>query len=129
MSVFLFVSFIAYNYYAFSMQETKNKIEVAILEAENRILRDEVSELSRKPTYDQGFNDAIIKMGSPQNPGSYKDGWDAALKTLDGSYQEGYHTAIQQFGYFENESVKFLVPKNLNYQDEIKQTKFIENNK
>ena len=69
-------------------------------QAEHRLLKDEIRELEQKPTYENGYKDALIKMGGPQNPGPFQDGWEAAMKVVGyGSYTTGYHTAIQQFGY------------------------------
>ena len=67
---------------------------------ENRIIKDEIYVLEHKPNYDDGYKDAIFKMGSPQNPGAYRDGWEAAMKLVgEGGYASGYHAAVQQFGY------------------------------
>lgn len=85
----------------------------SILTLEQNILKDEISELANKPSYEEGFNDAIIRMGGPQTPGSYSDGWDAAMKVIgDGGYADGYHAAIKQFGYQKmGETKRWMVPK------------------
>lgn len=68
--------------------------------AESRILRDELNEMKYKPTYENGYSDAIIKMGVPTNPTSYTDGFMAAAKIYqNANYADGYHNAIKQFGY------------------------------
>lgn len=83
-----------------------------IYQAEHRILKDEIYELSQKPTYEQGCRDTLIKMGSPNQPGAYKDGYDAATSLFaNESYTTGYHNAIQQFGYQQVDSSRFLVPE------------------
>lgn len=85
----------------------KNELRVVIYEAENRVLKDycrelewKVTESNGKPTYEDGQRDAIIRMGGPSNPGAYRDGYEAAVKALGkNDYAEGYHAAINQFGY------------------------------
>lgn len=68
--------------------------------AESRILRDELNEIKYKPTYENGYSDAIIKMGVPTNPSAYTDGFMAAAKIYqNANYADGYHNAIKQFGY------------------------------
>jgi hypothetical protein len=89
-----------YGYYAKNQENQRLALNNIIYIAENRILKEEVSSLERKPTYEEGSRDSILKMGGPQIPGAYRDGWDAAIQTLDTkSYADGYHAAIQQFGY------------------------------
>ena len=81
--------------------------------AENRILKEELSSLERKPTYEDGCRDTIIKIGGPQTPTAYRDGWDDAVKTLDTrNYADGYHTAIQQFGYAKPANSRWLIAEN-----------------
>lgn len=71
-----------------------------IYSAENRILKDELYTERSKPTYENGYRDAIVRAGFPSGNGSYKDGFDAARKLYgDGSWATGYHTAIEQFGW------------------------------
>jgi hypothetical protein len=74
--------------------------EVIVIErGRSAILQDELAEMSRRPTYDQGYRDAIIRAGTPQAPGAYQDGYRAAFAALgDNSYAEGYHAALEQFG-------------------------------
>ncbi len=65
-----------------------------------QLLDDEISELRSKPTYEEGYRDAVIRAGAPENASAYKDGYDAALIAVgDASYAEGYHAAIKQFGF------------------------------
>ncbi len=100
----------SYGYYIKNQQNQKLSLMNLIYEAENRILKEEIAELEKRPTYEQGCKDAIIKMGGPQYPGSYKDGWDAAVLTFDTkSYSDGYHTAIQQFGYQKSKGDRWLI--------------------
>lgn len=85
----------------------------SILMMERGILKDEISQLESKPSYEEGFQDAIVRMGGPQNPGSYLDGWDAAVKVIgDSGYADGYHAAIKQFGYQKmGETKRWMVPE------------------
>lgn len=102
----------------------------SIYQAEVRILNEEVAELDRKPTYDQGYRDAIIKMGGPQNPGAYQDGFDAAMKVVDnGGYQNGYHACILQFGYQKPETSRWLVGNDLTKKEEYIPQKYEEKEK
>lgn len=82
--------------------------EVIIIErGRSAILQDELAEISRKPTYEQGYRDAIIRAGTPEMPGNYKDGYYAGfLSVADGGYADGYHAAVEQFGSRENPRVK-----------------------
>lgn len=71
------------------------------------LLQDEVGELSRRPTYEQGYRDAIIRAGTPEGPGNYKDGYFAGFLAVgDAGYADGYHAAIEQFGHKENPRAK-----------------------
>jgi len=71
------------------------------------LLQDEVSELSRRPTYEQGYRDAIIRAGTPDAPGNYKDGYFAGFLAVgDAGYADGYHAALEQFGHKENPRAK-----------------------
>ncbi len=73
-----------------------------IYSAENRVLKDELYTERSKPTYEQGFHDAVVRAGIPAGSGAYRDGFDAAKKLYgDGSWATGYHTAIEQFGWKE----------------------------
>lgn len=92
--------FAAYGYYVTNQKNQTLTLINVIYSAENRILKEEVTTLERKPTYEDGCRDTIIKMGGPQSPGAYMDGWNAAILTIDTKgYADGYHNAIQQFGY------------------------------
>jgi|APGre2960657404_1045060.scaffolds.fasta_scaffold32638_2 hypothetical protein len=71
------------------------------------LLQDEIGELSRRPTYEQGYRDAIIRAGTPEAPGNYKDGYYAGfLSVADAGYADGYHAALEQFGHKENPRAK-----------------------
>ena len=79
--------------------------------AESRILRDELNEMKYKPTYENGYSDAIIKMGVPTNPTSYTDGFMAAAKIYqNANYADGYHNAIKQFGYANIPNANISLP-------------------
>jgi hypothetical protein len=89
-----------YQLYKYSSENQQLILSNVIYRAEHRLLKDEISELERKPTYEQGYKDALIRSGGPQNSGNYQDGWDDAMKVAgEGHYSDGYHAAIQQFGY------------------------------
>lgn len=80
---------------------------------EQRILKDEISTLNRKPTYEQGYRDALVRIGGPTQPGAYQDGWEAAMKVVgEGTYADGYHSAIQQFGYQKANTSEYLISLN-----------------
>lgn len=109
---------LGYNAYKASQENQKLSIKNLIYEAETRILKDEIKDYVSKPTYEDGYKTALIKMGGPQNPGAYQDGWDDAYKvfcTENGNgYSVGYHTAIEQFGYtMAKSSNRWLVPETL----------------
>lgn len=68
--------------------------------ARARLLQDDLYEISFKPTYQEGYRDAVIRAGTPTHSGAYKDGYYAAFLALgDSNYADGYHAAILQFGY------------------------------
>jgi hypothetical protein len=107
--------FASYGYYTKNHENQKLALSNVIYVAENRILKDEVTSLERKPTYEDGCRDTIIKMGGPQHPGAYMDGWNAAILTLDTkSYADGYHNAIQQFGYQKTNNARWLIEEPYN---------------
>lgn len=100
----------SYGYYTKNQDNQKLALNNIIYVAENRILKEEVSTLERKPTYEEGCRDTLIKMGGPQTPGAYMDGWNAAILTLDTrNYADGYHAAIQQFGYQKTATARWLI--------------------
>jgi Fe-S cluster biosynthesis and repair protein YggX len=85
--------------------------EIRLLQQELATARHELLEEKTKPSYDDGYRACILSMGGAQQNGSYKDGWDAAVKMLNNrSYADGYHNAIEQFGY--QTQGKQIVPKN-----------------
>jgi len=99
-------SYAAYKDY----ESSHHKEQVSFLKYENYMLLGEISVLESRPNYNDGYRDAIIKMGGPQSPGSYQDGWDAANKVLgDKSYSQGYHNAIKQFGYTKDGNSRWLI--------------------
>jgi len=103
-------------WHAWSVQKENQRLSLVnyIYVAEHRILKDEISELASKPTYDQGYKDALIRIGGPQVPGAYQDGWDDAQKLCgaENNYADGYHAAIQQFGYTKTTTMaRWLVPE------------------
>lgn len=106
-------SFSGFAYYLKDQSNQKLVLDNIIYIAENRILKEELSSLEKKPTYEDGCRDTIIKIGGPQAPNSYRDGWDDAIKTLDTrNYADGYHAAIQQFGYAKTTNSRWLIAEN-----------------
>lgn len=103
--------FVAAAGFCFYKQTEINKIayENTTLRFENSIIYNDLRYLESTPNYEDGYRDAIIKMGGPQTAGSYLDGWNAAFKVIGANnYAEGYHTAIKQFGYTQQGS-KWLI--------------------
>jgi hypothetical protein len=77
------------------------KLKCVLSDAECRVLQGEVRQMEYKAsttqTYDEGYRDALIRMGGDAK-GSYADGYAAAEKLYKGqSYTDGYHNAIGQF--------------------------------
>ena len=106
----------AMTWHTWNIQKESQRLSLvnSIYDAEHRILKDEISELAGKPTYDQGYKAALIRIGGPQIPGAYQDGWDDALKLCgaENNYADGYHAAIQQFGYTKTTAMaRWLVPE------------------
>ena len=106
--LFLFTCFLVcllltatYKIYDLSKLNQVLALDNVITKAENRILKDEVTELDRRPTYENGYKDALIRKGGPNDKGDYQNGWEDAMKlaTKDSTYADGYHQAIQQYGY------------------------------
>ncbi len=65
---------------------------------EIRLLEQELAEDRSKGTYENGYQDALIRTG--RGSGAYADGYDAAMQiTSNANYADGYHNAIKQFGY------------------------------
>ncbi|MEI8270803.1 MAG: hypothetical protein WCG45_05565 [bacterium] len=95
------VFLLTYETYRVSRLNQVLSLDNVITKAENRILKDEVTELDRRPTYENGYKDALIRKGGPNDKGDYQNGWEDAMKlaTKDSSYADGYHQAIQQYGY------------------------------
>lgn len=107
------------------MESNKYHYENTTLKLENSILTNEIRSLEISPSYDDGYRDAIIKMGGPQSAGSYQDGWTAAVKVLaSNTYAEGYHTAVKQFGYTKDGNTKWIIedsiPANIPVDKKIK---------
>lgn len=106
------VAFCVSGYQAFQSRQENGRLLLvnSIYQAEHRILKDELREYEQKPTYDQGYKDALIRIGGPTQPGAYQDGWDAAMKVAgEGGYANGYHAAIQQFGYQKPDTSRYLI--------------------
>ena len=81
-----------------------------ILKFENSLMANEIGSLQSSPSYNDGYRDAIVKMGGPQSPGSFQDGWDSALKVMGtASYADGYHTAIKQFNFTKEGHARWMV--------------------
>ena len=106
-------SLLGYNTWTVQKDNQKLSLENLIYQAEHRILKDEIATQDRKPTYEQGYKDALVLIGGPQTPGAYQDGWDDAMKVyFDASYADGYHAAIQQFGYTKTSTMaRWLAPE------------------
>lgn len=85
-------------------------LQSQILKFENSLMANEIGFIQSSPSYNDGYRDAIIKMGGPQSPGSFQDGWDSALKVAGmASYAEGYHTAIKQFSFTKEGHARWMV--------------------
>ena len=98
--------------YRLSNENQRLKITNDIYYAEHRILKDEIAEHEKKPTYEQGQRDLLVRLGGPQNGGAYQDGWDDACKVVGGDFAMGYHTCQQQFGYqLQPHYSRFLISK------------------
>ena len=107
---FALSSFTAYKCY--DAAECRNYI--SMLRYENGMLMSEINILESNPKYNDGYRDAIIKIGGPQSPGSYQDGWDAAIRVLgDNSYVQGYHNAIKQFNYTKDGNLRWLIEESI----------------
>lgn len=78
---------------------------------ENRILREEIADLEKLPSYENGRRDAIIQMGGPQSGTTYHDGWKDAMELNGEGWAGGYHCAIQQFGYQKPNYTNYLAEK------------------
>jgi hypothetical protein len=65
--------------YVFSLQGKLNAsvLDCRLLEAQNRLLKDQVFELEAKRTYEEGLSDGLVRSGQV-------------------GYQDGYHAAITQ---------------------------------
>ena len=109
----VFLGYSIYVSHMYVVETNKNITVKELFAAENRILKDEIYAERSKPTYENGYRDAILRAGSPSGSGAYRDGWEACAKLYtDGSWTSGYHTALEQFGW-KNESTAF---KNSNPQ-------------
>lgn len=104
----------AYSLYITNMYVVQTNRYSAIRElnlVENRLLKDQLYEDNSRPTYENGFRDAIIRAGSPSGAGSYRDGWEACAKLYsDGTWSAGYHTAIDQFGWKKEATAFKAIP-------------------
>lgn len=77
------------------------KLKNVLSEAECRVLAGEVRQMehtaSTAQTYEEGYRDAIIRMGG-EAKGTYTDGYAAATTLYrSANYADGYHAAIDQF--------------------------------
>ena len=97
--------------YRIHNENNRLKIVNEIYHAEHRILKDELAEWERKPGYESGVKDTLIKMGANGTEG-FNNGYDAAASLLANStYADGYHNAISQFGYQKPDTSRFLIPE------------------
>jgi hypothetical protein len=109
----VFFGYSIYVSHMYIVESNKNATIKELFAAENRLLKDEIYAERSKPTYENGYRDAILRAGPPTGSGTYRDGWEACAKLYaDGSWTSGYHTALEQFGW-KNESTAF---KNSNPQ-------------
>ena len=68
-----------------------------ILKFENSLMANEIGSLQTSPSYNDGYRDALIKMGGPQSPGSFQDGWDEGRSCpLDGLRASSHHARSEQ---------------------------------
>ena len=106
--VFGVVSLIVAGFFAYDAIGTRQSLALSQNAIQNeeirsRFLADEISSLQHKlatrPTYLDGFRDAVLRAGVPNGTGSYKDGFYAAFLMLgNNSYLEGYNASRQQQG-------------------------------
>jgi hypothetical protein len=47
-------------------------------------------------TYEQGYQDALLKLDTRNYVGTYSEGFEDAKKALGGNYVDGYHKAMSQ---------------------------------
>jgi hypothetical protein len=107
----VFLGYSIYVSHMYVVENSKNTTIKELFAAENRILKDEIYAERGKPTYENGYRDAILRAGSPTGSGAYRDGWESCAKLYtDGSWTSGYHTALEQFGW-KNESTAFKTNK------------------
>lgn len=98
--------------YRQSLQNDALRTIVKLSNEEIRILTYELNEEKNKPSYEQGQRDLLIKLGGPTTQNSYRDGWDDAVTMMDGGgWTNGYHAAIQQFGYKLVNTENYLAPE------------------
>jgi len=107
---------VAMAWHTWNIQKENQRLSLmnSIYGVEHRILKDQIFELADKPTYDQGYKAALVRVGGPQTPGAYQDGWDDAMKICgaENNYADGYHAAIEQFGYTKNTAMnRWLIPE------------------
>lgn len=106
-----------FQYYSNDQRKNKDDMRIVLTDTEVRLLQEELAseraklaEERTKPCFDEGYRSCILHMGGAQQTGSYKDGYDAAVKMLQNrNYADGYHAAIEQFNY-QSEG-KLVVPK------------------
>jgi hypothetical protein len=99
-ALFAALAVAGWQFYNGDQQKGKTELQSSLTEQEIRLLQQELATERAKPTYDEGFRDALLRRGGPNQPGSYKDGYEAAIKLMGNKgYADGYHNAIEQFGY------------------------------
>lgn len=99
----LFSLFFVYD--AYNIHQRFEMKELALQTERSRAsnLNDEVLslryKLSDRPTYLEGYRDAILRAGVPNSPGSYRDGFYAAFTMMgEGAFLDGMNVARAQFG-------------------------------
>lgn len=110
-NIFGFSGFVAtvvslfFVYDAHTMRQKYEMKDVALdtERSRNANLNDEIIALRYKlqdrPTYLDGYRDAILRAGVPNSPGSYRDGFYAAFTMMgEGGFLDGMNVARAQFG-------------------------------
>lgn len=99
------------------MESLISKKQYSLLEDQ---CRDYEFKISNTRTYEDGFKDALIKMNHPEG-GTFQEGYEAAKIVFgNGSYADGYHNAIAQFGWIKenNSQGKVINTSNPNKEKE-----------
>jgi len=95
--------FFVYDAYNINQRYEMKELALDSERSRNAGLNDEITSLRYKlqdrPTYLDGYRDAILRAGVPNMPGSYRDGFYAAFTMMgEGSFLDGMNVARAQFG-------------------------------